>query len=83
MFGRMMNDTLGKIHFWGTIIPFNFIFIPLFVLGMGGQHRRIYNYEHFPDLASGGTVSSSGQIATIALHRDARLPGGLLLQLSS
>ena len=20
MFGRMMNDTLGKIHFWGTII---------------------------------------------------------------
>jgi cytochrome c oxidase subunit 1 len=50
MFGRMMNETLGKIHFWGTIIPFNVIFIPLFVLGMGGQHRRIYNYEHFPEL---------------------------------
>jgi len=31
MFGRMMNETLGKIHFWGTIIPFNFIFIPLFI----------------------------------------------------
>jgi cytochrome c oxidase subunit 1 len=51
MTGKMMNDTLGKIHFWGTIIPFNFIFIPLFVLGLAGQHRRIYNYEHFPDLA--------------------------------
>ncbi len=51
MFGRMMNDTLGKIHFWGTIIPFNCIFIPLFVLGAAGQHRRIYNYEHFPELA--------------------------------
>jgi len=51
MTGKMMNDTLGKIHFWGTIIPFNFIFIPLFVLGVAGQHRRIYNYEHFPDLA--------------------------------
>ncbi|MEE9278707.1 MAG: cbb3-type cytochrome c oxidase subunit I [Myxococcota bacterium] len=51
MFGRMMNETLGKIHFWGTIIPFNLIFIPLFILGAAGQHRRIYNYNHFPDLA--------------------------------
>jgi cytochrome c oxidase subunit 1 len=48
MFGRMMNDTLGKIHFWGTIIPFNLIFIPLFITGMGGDHRRIYSYENFP-----------------------------------
>jgi cytochrome c oxidase subunit 1 len=52
MFGRMMNDTLGKIHFWGTIIPFNFIFIPLFVLGLGGQHRRIYNFQNFAELAA-------------------------------
>ncbi|MBF0279857.1 MAG: cbb3-type cytochrome c oxidase subunit I [SAR324 cluster bacterium] len=52
MFGRMMNETLGKIHFWGTIIPFNCIFIPLFLLGMAGQHRRIYNYNNFPDLAT-------------------------------
>jgi cytochrome c oxidase subunit 1 len=54
MFGRMLNETLGKIHFWGTIIPFNCIFIPLFVLGAAGQHRRIYNYNHFPDLALPG-----------------------------
>ncbi len=51
MFGRMMNETLGKLHFWLTIIPFNLIFLPLFVLGAAGQHRRIYNYEHFPELA--------------------------------
>ena len=51
MFGKMMDERLGKWHFWLTIIPFNFIFIPLFVLGMGGQHRRIYNYAHFPELA--------------------------------
>ncbi len=51
MFGKMMNDTLGKIHFWGTIIPFNLIFIPLFVLGAAGQHRRIYDYSGFPELA--------------------------------
>jgi cytochrome c oxidase subunit 1 len=50
MFGRMMNSTLGKIHFWGTIIPFNFVFIPMFFTGMAGQHRRIYSYNHFPEL---------------------------------
>jgi cytochrome c oxidase subunit 1 len=52
IFGRMMNDTLGKIHFWGTIIPFNFIFIPMFFLGLSGEHRRIYDYTNFPDLAT-------------------------------
>jgi len=51
MFGRMMNEKLGKIHFWGTIIPFNFIFIPLFLLGMAGEHRRIFDYTTFPELA--------------------------------
>jgi cytochrome c oxidase subunit 1 len=50
MTGRMLNVTLGKIHFWGTFIPFNFIFLPLFITGMGGDHRRIYNYENFPDI---------------------------------
>jgi cytochrome c oxidase subunit 1 len=51
MFGRMMNETLGKIHFWGTVIPFNLIFIPLFILGAAGDHRRIFDYSNFPDLA--------------------------------
>jgi len=66
MFGRMMNDTLGKIHFWGTIIPFNFIFIPLFFLGLGGQHRRIYNYENFPELA-GANMQQLRILATVSL----------------
>lgn len=52
IFGKMLNETLGKIHFWGTVIPFNFIFIPLFLLGAAGQHRRIYNFQNFQDLAS-------------------------------
>ncbi|HSH14245.1 MAG TPA: cbb3-type cytochrome c oxidase subunit I [Desulfurivibrionaceae bacterium] len=52
MFGKMMDERLGKIHFWGTVIPFNFIFIPLFMLGLGGQHRRIYNFQNFPELAA-------------------------------
>jgi cytochrome c oxidase subunit 1 len=51
MFGRMMNETLGKIHFWITIVSFNCIFIPLFVTGAAGDHRRIYSYMNFPDSA--------------------------------
>ena len=66
MFGKMMNETLGKIHFWGTIIPFNGIFIPLFVLGGAGQHRRIYNYQHFPDLA-GVEMQDLRVFATVSL----------------
>ncbi len=66
MFGRKMNETWGKIHFWGTIIPFNGIFIPLFILGAGGQHRRIYNYQHFPDLA-GADMQDMRVFATMSL----------------
>ena len=50
MFGRFMNEFWGKVHFWGTIIPFNCIFIPLFVLGAAGEHRRIFDYKNFPHL---------------------------------
>ena len=53
MFGRMMDERLGKIHFWGTILPFNGVFIPLFVLGVSGDHRRIFSYEYFPEIAGG------------------------------
>ncbi|HXQ24335.1 MAG TPA: cbb3-type cytochrome c oxidase subunit I, partial [Candidatus Acidoferrales bacterium] len=43
MFGRMMNETLGKIHFWPTFIAFNCTFFPMHILGVGGHMRRIYN----------------------------------------
>jgi len=51
MFGKEMNETLGKLHFWLTIIPFNGIFLPLFVTGIWGDHRRIFDHTNFPDLA--------------------------------
>ena len=52
MFGRMMSERLGKIHFWFTAVPFNLIFLPLFLLGLAGQHRRISDFTMFPDLAT-------------------------------
>ena len=48
--GKMLCEKLGKIHFWGTIIPFTVIFLLLFVLGMAGQHRRIADFTQFPEL---------------------------------
>jgi cytochrome c oxidase subunit 1 len=47
MFGRMMDEKLGKIHFWLTFWPVVYIFCTMFVLGYAGMHRRIYNpYEY-------------------------------------
>jgi cytochrome c oxidase subunit 1 len=43
MFGRMMNEPLGKIHFILTYIFFNLTFFPMHILGIGGHMRRIYN----------------------------------------
>ena len=43
MFGRMMNESLGKIHFVLTYIFFNGAFFPMHFLGVAGHMRRIYN----------------------------------------
>jgi cytochrome c oxidase subunit 1 len=49
MFGRMMNETWGKIHFFATFVFFNLTFFPMHNLGLGGMMRRIADptvYEH-------------------------------------
>jgi cytochrome c oxidase subunit I len=40
MFGRMMNETLGKWHFWLTFIGVYCIFMPMHYLGLAGNVRR-------------------------------------------
>lgn len=48
--GRKMNDTLGRIHFWGSLVSMNFIFMPMFIQGLAGVSRRLYDggaqYSH-------------------------------------
>jgi cytochrome c oxidase subunit 1 len=46
MFGRMMNETLGKLHFWLTFIGVYCIFMPMHYLGLAGNVRR---YSAFVD----------------------------------
>jgi len=43
MFGRMMSERLGRVHFWLTMLFFNLTFFPMHNLGMGGHMRRIYD----------------------------------------
>ena len=51
MYGRFMNDTLGKIHFWGTIIGAYAVFWPMHYLGMAGVPRRYYSFDNFQTFA--------------------------------
>ncbi|HEX7050000.1 MAG TPA: cbb3-type cytochrome c oxidase subunit I [Longimicrobiales bacterium] len=51
MFGRMMNETVGKIHFALTFIFFNLTFFPMHQLGDAGMMRRIYDYTGYAHLA--------------------------------
>ena len=47
MFGRMMNETLGKIHFWITFVGVYCIFMPMHFLGVEGNVRR---YSQFTEV---------------------------------
>jgi len=44
MFGRVLNDGLGKLHFWLTFIGMNLTFFPMHFLGLNGMPRRVYTY---------------------------------------
>jgi cytochrome c oxidase subunit 1 len=41
MFGRMMSETWGKVHFALTFIASNCVFFPMHIIGTGGHMRRI------------------------------------------
>ena len=47
MFGRQMNNTLGYIHFWVTIVGAYCIFWPMHYMGMAGVPRRYYSFDAF------------------------------------
>jgi len=44
MFGRMLDEGLGKLHFWLMLIGFNLTFFPMHILGLNGMPRRVYTY---------------------------------------
>ncbi len=63
MFGRFMNETLGKLHFWGTLVGAYAIFWPMHYLGMAGVPRRYYRFDNFDTFSH---FSEMNQFITIA-----------------
>src|SRR5882724_1223820 len=52
MFGRLMNERLGKFHFWLTFIGVYCIFVPMHTMGMVGMPRRYANFGEYEFLKS-------------------------------
>ncbi|MBI3540109.1 MAG: cytochrome c oxidase subunit 4, partial [Candidatus Eisenbacteria bacterium] len=44
MTGRMLDERLGKAHFWLTLIGMNVTFFPMHFVGLLGMPRRVYTY---------------------------------------
>ena len=62
MFGRLLDERLGKWHFWLLFIGFNLAFFPQHLLGLEGMPRRIYTYDR------GGTWETYNMISTIGSY---------------
>ncbi len=63
MFGRMMNETLGRIHFFFTLAGTYAIFMPMHYLGMAGQTRR---YSQFTEVAYQAKMLPLQKFITVA-----------------
>jgi len=46
IFGKMLDERLGKLSFWLTFVGMNLTFFPMHMLGLLGMPRRIYTYHH-------------------------------------
>jgi cytochrome c oxidase subunit 1 len=49
MYGRMMNKTLGSLHFWLTFISAYMVFFPMHFMGLAGVPRRYYEFTLIPE----------------------------------
>jgi cytochrome c oxidase subunit 1/cytochrome c oxidase subunit I+III len=58
--GRMLSETLGKWHFWLTVIGFNMTFFIQHFLGVMGMPRRTYTYYDMPYWGSMNLISTIG-----------------------
>ncbi|MDB5052941.1 MAG: cytochrome c oxidase subunit [Bacilli bacterium] len=60
IFGRTLNETLGKIMFWTFFIGFHLTFFPQHFLGLMGMPRRVFTYHPGEGLEAGNLISTIG-----------------------
>lgn len=58
--GKMFNDTLGKLHFWGTFLGTYSIYLPMHYLGFLGVPRRYFAYEGIDFIPESALELNSG-----------------------
>jgi cytochrome c oxidase subunit 1/cytochrome c oxidase subunit I+III len=58
--GRMLDERLGKWHFWLTVIGFNATFFVQHLLGFRGMTRRVWTYPNLPGWALLNMISTIG-----------------------
>ena len=59
--GHMYSETLGKWHFWASLITFNITFFPMHFLGLAGMPRRYADYPmQFADFNALVTIGAFG-----------------------
>ncbi|MBW3662845.1 MAG: cytochrome c oxidase subunit I [Actinobacteria bacterium] len=61
LFGKMLDERLGKIHFWLWFVGFNLAFGPMHIAGLLGQPRRTYVYGE----ELGSSVERWNQVSTL------------------
>ncbi len=66
MFGRMMNETMGKIHFWITTIGVYCVFFPMHFMGIAGDPRRYADLSQYTFLSRLAPLNEFITIAAFA-----------------
>ncbi len=61
MTGFRLNERLGKLFFWTTMVGFNLTFWPMFISGLRGMQRRVAEYPP-------GTYTTPNQLSTLGAY---------------
>ncbi|WP_079477561.1 cbb3-type cytochrome c oxidase subunit I [Halobacillus salinus] len=60
VFGKLLNEKLGKWHFWLFIVGFHLTFLPMHFAGLQGMPRRVYTYTVQDQVFTFNAVSTIG-----------------------
>ncbi len=65
MFGRMMDNRLGYIHFWLSFVGIYLVFFPMHYIGIAGFPRRYYSFTNFDAFSTFVDLNAFVSIAAI------------------
>jgi heme/copper-type cytochrome/quinol oxidase subunit 1 len=86
VYGWLLDERLGRIHFWTTFAGFNLTFLPMFFMGLFGMSRRAFTYENAGALPALNLIATIGAflmlagaavfVANIVVSARRRVPAG-------